>query len=323
MTAETISVQWVVTGAGDVCERKSGPPLYQLPGHQLLAVTRRDPEAGQAFADKHNCRYSGAIEELLAMEGANAVYVATPHEVHHAHTLAAAKAGMHVLVEKPMASSTAECDDMIAACREAGVVLGVAYYRRCYPSILRAKEILVSGGIGTLTHVDLNDQFPPSHRLDLIHFFGGELARIRSETRELPPQSHSTTGERLLGEYRNNGTCSMNIGWHESGPPEQVRITGTEGEIFIEDLKGGSLVWNGVRETFDPLPWTHWGLIENFGRHLQGEAALACSGDEGRKSTVVLDFASTLVVDGDWVAIDYDHPPDPDWMKAQGFNLLG
>jgi len=319
----TTEIRWVVTGAGDVCERKSGPPLYQLPGHSLLAITRRNAEAGEAFAAKHRCRYIDHVEELFSLSEATAVYVATPHAVHREHTVAAARTGKHVLVEKPMAANTAECDEMIQACREAGVVLGVAYYRRCYPSILRAKELLEQGAIGTLVHIEINDQFPASHRLDLMHFFAGDIATIRSETRELPPKSHAAQGERLSGTFCNGGTLSMNIGWHESGPPEQVRITGSEGEIFIDDLKGGSLEWNGTRETFAPLPWTHWGLIENFGLHVQGRAPLACTGEEGRKSTVVLDFASTLVADGDPVDIDYDHPPDPDWMKAQGFNLLG
>ncbi len=317
------AIRWVVTGAGDVCERKSGPPLYKVPGHNLLAVSRRQVKAGEAFAEKHNCRYIGNLEDMLTMPEANAVYVATPHAVHLEQTLAAAKAGKHVLVEKPMAANTAECDQMISACREAGVVLAVAYYRRCYPSILRAKELLAQGRIGDMTHVDMNDQFPPSHRLDLMHFFGGDIASIRSETRELPPHSHAKKGERLLGSFRNTGTFSMNIGWHESGPPEQVRLTGTEGELWIEDLKGGHLFCNGVKETFAPLPWTHWGLIENFGHHLQGTAPIACSGEEGRKSTVVLDFASTLKADGDAVEIDYANPPDPDRMKAEDFRLLG
>lgn len=319
-----MDIQWLLTGAGQVCERKSGPPLYKLPHHHLVAVYRRDRHAGEDFARRHGpCRYVASLEDLLSVAEGNAIYIATPHAAHAGQTLAAAKAGKHVLVEKPMAMNSGECTEMVNACRDAGVILGVAYYRRCYPSILRAKALMDAGGIGSPTHIDINDQFPPSHRLDLMHFFGGAIAAIRSETRELPPHSHAAKGERLLGAFVNGATFSTNIGWHESGFPEQVRISGSDGEIFIDDLKGGSLTHNGARETFDPLPWTHWGLIENFGLHLRGEAPLACSGEEGRKSTVVLDVASTLEAGGDAKPIDYDHPPDPDWMKAQGFNLLG
>lgn len=319
-----MTIHWLLTGAGQVCERKSGPPLYELPDHRLVAVYRRDRAAGEDFARRHGpCRYVDTLDDLLAIEEADAVYVATPHAVHAEQTLAAAAAGKHVLVEKPMAMNSSECTEMVEACRQAGVTLGVAYYRRCYPSILRAKAILDDGGIGTLTHIDINDQFPPSHRLDLMHFFGGAIAAVRSETRDLPPHSHAEKGACLLGTFVDGAGFTTNIGWHESGFPEQVRLTGTDGDIFIDDLKGGSLTHNGKPETFPPLPWTHWGLIENFGLHLQGKAPLACSGEEGRKSTVVLDVASTLDADGDPVPIDYEHPPDPDWMKARGFKLLG
>jgi predicted dehydrogenase len=324
MTSSSFSLTWALIGAGDVCEHKGGPPLYSVPGHRLAAVYRRDRTLGEDFARRHGpSRYVDSLDALIHFPEVDAVYIATPPSAHCAQTIAAAHAGKHVLVEKPMAMSTVECTRMVEACAKAGVTLGVAYYRRCYPSILRAKDLLESGSIGSLTHIDINDQFPASHRLDLMHFFGGDIASIRSESRELPPHSHARHGERLLGSFVNGASLSMNIGWSESGPPEQLTLTGTEGELFIDDLKGGSLICNGISETFPPFRWTHWGLIENFGLHLQGQADLACSGQEGLKSTAVLDFASTLIAGGDPVQIDYQHPPAPDQLKAAGFNLLG
>jgi predicted dehydrogenase len=316
-------LRWGLIGAGDVCERKGGPPLYQVPGHRLVACTRRDAEKGADYARRHGpCRYVPTVDELLAMPEIDAVYVATPPGVHCVQTLAAARAGKHVLVEKPMALHAGECAEMITACRAAGVTLAVAYYRRGYPSILRAAELLRLGEIGTLRDIEINDEFPPSHRLDLVHFFAGDLASVRTEAVDGP------AGARLFAETLSGVRLRMNLGWRESPKPfEQIRLTGDGGEIFIDDLKGGSLEVRhsgGIRrETFPPLPWTHWGLVENFGQALRGEARLACDGAEGRKSSVVLDVVSLLRPGEPAVRVDYNHPPSPDALRASGLNLLG
>ena len=112
------TIRWGIIGCGDVCERKSGPPLYQLPNSELVAVTCRSVERGKDFATRHNCRYDAEIATLLADDSIDSIYVATPDAYHHEHTLAALAAGKQVMVEKPMASNTAQCDEMIAAAAE-------------------------------------------------------------------------------------------------------------------------------------------------------------------------------------------------------------
>lgn len=313
----TISeLRWGIIGAGDVCEKKAGPPLYRLPGHALVAVTRRDREKGMDFARRHgNARYVPDLEALLAIPEINAVYVATPPALHAEQVIAAAEAGKAVLVEKPMGMTAGECARMVDACRAQGVTLGVAYYRRGYPSILRAIELIADGAIGRLTEVWMNDQFPPSHRLDLVHAFCGNVAEVRVEAVE--------KGAVLRGMSLNGCSIRMNLGWNERpGQPEQIRLVGEKGELFVEDLKGGSFTGT-FSERFDPLPWTHWGLIENFGEALRGEAPLLCDGEEGRKSTVILDWVSAIEPDGDAVQVDYASPPEPNVERARLWNLLG
>src|SRR6185503_15963324 len=90
---------------------------------------------------------------LLAREDVDAVVIATPPHVHCAQTVAAARQGKHVLVEKPMALDPAECRAMIAACREAGIRLGVAYRRRLFPQVVRMRQMLDEGAVGRVTLV--------------------------------------------------------------------------------------------------------------------------------------------------------------------------
>ena len=93
-------------------------------------------------------RWHGDWRALVADAEVNAVYIATPVHVHAEQTIAAAEAGKHVLCEKPMAMTASECDRMLAACRASGVTLGIAYYRRFYPAVVRVKQIIASGEIG-------------------------------------------------------------------------------------------------------------------------------------------------------------------------------
>ena len=303
-------VCWGTIGCGDVCERKSGRPLYQVAGSQLIGVTRRDAAKGRDFAQRHGpCRYYESVAALLAEPAINAIYVATPHGCHKEQTIAAARAGKHVLVEKPMANDAGECREMIAACRQAGVILGVAYYRRCYPSMLRLKELLAR--IGRPRTIRINAEFPLSHRLDLVHFLFGDFGTVRAAGTTL----HAVTG---------NGVAAiMEIPWRETGAPETVKVVGDTGQIVVDDLKGGSLTGPGGRERLASLPATHWGLVENFVAHVNGAAALACDGGEGRKSSVILDLVSTLTPDGPEVAVDYPRPPRYDAVRAAGLRLLG
>ncbi len=314
MSTERNHVRWGVIGAGDVCERKSGPPLYQVQGSRLELVHRRDAAAGEAFTRRHAGRYVARLEELLSSPEIDAVYVASPHALHATHTIAALEAGKHVLVEKPMALNQDDCTAMITAARRAGRSLAVAYYRRGYPSIRRIKTLLDEDAIGTVTAMSINNEFPTSHRLDLVHYLLGDVAEIRI----VSGGSEGYRFERPAGriELRTGGgtgpaapvTVTMADTWTETGMPESLLITGEHGRIHLSDLKRGALtVLRGDRiEYLDTggLPFTHTGLIQNVVTHLTDGAPLLCDGLEGRKSTVLLDALAGAEPD-QWTRVDY------------------
>ena len=123
----------------------------ESPSSEIVAVSRASVELAASFAgDVGARRWYPQWQELVADADVESVYVATPVHLHAEQTIAAAEAGKHVLCEKPMAMTVAECDRMIAACRTHGVRLGIAYYRRFYPAVLRVKAIVASGEIGTI-----------------------------------------------------------------------------------------------------------------------------------------------------------------------------
>jgi predicted dehydrogenase len=150
------TVRWGIIGCGNVTEVKSGPGFQKAEGSQLAAVMRRDAALAQDYAQRHGVpRWYNDAQALIDDLGVDAVYIATPPDTHAAYTLAAARAGKPVYVEKPMALNTAECDAMIAACRSADVPLFVAYYRRALPRFLKVKELVDGGVIGTVRFAEM------------------------------------------------------------------------------------------------------------------------------------------------------------------------
>jgi predicted dehydrogenase len=102
-----------------------------------------------AFAEQYRARPFGDLAEMLATAAVNVLIVCTPHPLHAAPAIAAAEAGVHVLVEKPLASTVADCDAMIAAAQHNSVRLGVVSQRRFFEPVMRMKAAIDAGKIGT------------------------------------------------------------------------------------------------------------------------------------------------------------------------------
>jgi predicted dehydrogenase len=148
------AIRWGIIGCGNVTEVKSGPALQKARGSSLVAVMRRNGELAEDYARRHNVpRWYDDAQALIEDPQVDAVYVATPPASHKAYTLASARAGKPVYVEKPMALNYAECREMIHVCHRAGVPLYVAYYRRGLPRFLKVKELISSGAIGEVRFV--------------------------------------------------------------------------------------------------------------------------------------------------------------------------
>ena len=103
-----------------------------------------------AYAGKFGIRLEASVESLCAADDIDIVAVVCPHGVHAEHTVCAADQGKHVIVEKPMATTVAECDRMIEAAERNGVQLMVAHSRRFFPLVKQAKALLDEGAIGKI-----------------------------------------------------------------------------------------------------------------------------------------------------------------------------
>ena len=150
------TIRWGIVGCGDVCEVKSGPGLYKAEDSALVAVMRRNRDLAADYARRHVvARWYDDGDALISDPDVDAIYIATPPNSHMDYTRKAARAGKPVYVEKPMARTFDECQEMIRACEAAGVPLWVAYYRRRLPKFLKVQELLEEGAIGDVRSVSI------------------------------------------------------------------------------------------------------------------------------------------------------------------------
>jgi len=169
-------------GCGEVAETKSGPALYGADHSRLIAVADRNPGRAEQFARRHGVeRWHGNAEDIIGAPDIDAVYVATMTESHRDFVLRCAAAGKPVLTEKPMAMNHAGALEMIEACRQAGVPLWVAYYRRALPRMLKVRDLVQDGAIGPVRMVITRHfQRIPSAEAMRGPFWGWRLDPARS-----------------------------------------------------------------------------------------------------------------------------------------------
>jgi predicted dehydrogenase len=303
-------VRWGVVGAGYVCEKMSGPPLYLVANSSLELVHRRNREEGEEFVIRHGKgRYVESFDELITGNTIDAVYIATPTKLHEAQAMAALKAGKHVLVEHPLTISVEGCERLVRTAESAQRNLGVALYRRGYPSVHKVKTVVESGLIGAPIAASVNSEFSTSQRIDLIHYLLGEIADVSLSTGE-KPDLEGDAGSSLLSLTTHDGVAiSMSTLWVETGIPEGLLIEGDQGIIHLQDLTGGEIliIARGGEEKISlsvpGLPFSHWGIVENFVEALTTGAPLLCSGEGALRLARIMEAVSRAKPGGPAVQI--------------------
>ena len=147
------------------------PPLRMSPRNELVAVASRTQEKGEAYAKEWNIpTVYGSYEAMLAAPDIDVIYLSLPNSLHEHWTIQAAKAGKHVLCEKPLAITVTEVDAIQEVAERAGVVVSEAFMYRHHPQTLKVKELVDSGAIGELRLVrgsfSFNISRPGDVRLD-------------------------------------------------------------------------------------------------------------------------------------------------------------
>jgi predicted dehydrogenase len=313
---------WGVIGCGDVVEHKSGPSIAAAGRSRMTVVMRRDGAAACDFARRHGvAAWTDDAGAVIGSDHVDIVYVATPPSSHLKYVRAAAAAGKHVLVEKPMALNESEARLMVAACADAGVELFVAYYRRFQPHVLRMKELLAAGAIGKAAHASAdiavgsvargiaaggrNWRADPalagggwfvdmaSHRIDLLVWLLGPVADAAGvAARYQPDLAVEQAGVAAL-RMQSGALCSVSADFHSGRDADRFGIYGERGSLTADPLDGHvvTLATPAATEEFrcTPFPAPHLGLVRHIEAVLIDGTPNQASGAGGVATETVLD----------------------------------
>lgn len=318
-----MTIRWGILGCGDVCEVKSGPAFQQASDSELVAVMRRNGRLAEDYARRHGVpAFYDDAERLIADPHVDAVYIATPPGSHLELALKVAARGKPAYVEKPMARTHAECERMLEAFDKASLPLFVAYYRRALPRFLKARQIVESGTLGTVSAVSCRFASPAhrsldpatlpwrvraeraggglfldlaSHSLDILDFLFGPLQDVEGRAANLA--SPHDVEDRVVLQFRTEsgalGTGSWNFASHVG--EDLIVVSGSDGELRLSTFgaEAVELQTNAGVERFDlpNPPHIQAPLIRILVDALHGRATSPSTGVSAARTSRVMDSA--------------------------------
>jgi 1,5-anhydro-D-fructose reductase (1,5-anhydro-D-mannitol-forming) len=267
------TIGWGIIGCGWVARDYVAPGILDAPHARLVALHDPDPDAMRAIAalaPGAACRAN--LDQFLDAPGLDAVYIATPNHLHRPLCEAAARAGKHVLCEKPMATTLADAEAMTRACRDAGVSYGTAFDQRFQARHRLLREIVAAGRLGTVTAARIHyacwtpaDWVPPSqaahdnwridparagggafidlapHGLDLLQWLLGEpLVEVACLFQRRVHDYPVDDGAALVGRFQGGALLTLNVAYNcpDAFPRRTLELIGTEGMAVAHNTMG-------------------------------------------------------------------------------------
>ena len=327
-----MTVRWGIIGAGAIARKQTAQAIQDSKNGELVSVMRTSLEGAQEFAHEFGAsRAYDSVASLLSDRDVDAVYVATPVYLHASHTIAAAEAGKHVLVEKPMALTTAECHEMMRACRDSSVKLMVCYYQRFNARHQKVRELLQDGVIGQVTMAQARQAFlyPPGpgrwrqnpalggggaimdvgvHCIDTLRFVLGEVEAVTALVDTLAFDYLVDDTATLLLRFENGVqgvvSAAFSVARVDEAAIDYLELTGTGGRIWTaplgaKDSSGEIRVTTpDVEETFSYTQRTHVALIEAFGHSILHREPVPVPGEDGLAGMEIVAAASESAKSG-------------------------
>lgn len=312
------TIRWGIIGVGDVTERKSGPALQKTANSELVAVMRRSADKAKDYAERHQVpKWYNQADELIADPDVNAIYIATPPSSHKEYTLQVAAAGKPVFVEKPMALTSTECEEMITACEEANVPLYVAYYRRKLARFEKMRELIQEGAIGTpravlIKHFKKEHSLPgQSWKVDPLINGGGYFVDMQAHTLDWldyvfgPAINVQGISKNQAKHYEAEDAVAMSVSFPYgvlatgifsyscNREEESVTVYGSSGEVSMGFFQASpvTLVNDAGEQVFDlpDPPHVHQPLVETIVQELLGGAPSPSNGYTALRTTRVIE----------------------------------
>ncbi|HWS00780.1 MAG TPA: Gfo/Idh/MocA family oxidoreductase [Prolixibacteraceae bacterium] len=256
-------VLWGVIGSGGIARRRTIPEgILPAKNGRLISVFDIGREVNEAVANQFNAVASQTIEELL-QSGIDAVYIATPVNVHLEQVILAAQAGKHIFCEKPLGLTIQEAEEMGAVCKKEGVYLGTAYMMRFAAQHQAALEMIQQGKLGKPVYgrAQLSCWYPPisgawrqdpatsgggalmdmgSHCIDLLEMFFGEVSAVSCMIRNSVHDYPSEDSAIVFLVFKNGamGTVDSFFCIPDNSSKNILELYGSKGSILASGTIG-------------------------------------------------------------------------------------
>jgi 1,5-anhydro-D-fructose reductase (1,5-anhydro-D-mannitol-forming) len=245
-------MRWGIVGAGLHADQRIVPALAKTGTERLHGVVGSSEAAATAFAQRTRAaRAYATIEALVADPAVDAVFITTPNDQHRRQTEIAVAAGKHVLVEKPMALSEADCRAMIEAARKANVRLGVGFQARHHPVHRAMRELVTAGELGEVVLVrgEWHSSYGPwknwradprragsdvlgaigVHVLDLVCWLAGAEVREVSALIDRSPETRQDQTIACTLAFANGAIGTATFTRRAAWPLNSISVWGTKG----------------------------------------------------------------------------------------------
>jgi predicted dehydrogenase len=259
----TKKIKWGVIGSGGIARRRTLPEGFMPAANaELTAVFDVDAAINAAVARQSNARAAASVEELLRSE-LDAIYIASPPLAHCEQTLACARAGKHVLCEKPLGLTVAQAQTMVAACEEAKVHLGTAFMMRFQVQHQAALGLLRDGRLGqpVFARAQLSCWYPPlegawrqdpslggggslmdmgGHCIDLLEMFFGPVRAVHCFTRRAV-QAYAAEDSAVASLAFSNGALGVVDAFFclpDEASQNRLELYGSNGSILARGTLG-------------------------------------------------------------------------------------
>lgn len=257
-------LKWGIAGCGRFAEHTFIPSLKLLRKSELTSLYSNDIKRAKFLAEKFGVeKFYSNYDEFLN-SGINAVYVASANVNHYYQVIKAAKAGKHILCEKPLAMNSREAEEMIKECEKNNVHLAVNYVYRFHPLVVKSKEIIEKQMLGKIINIILsfNIDFPPgnnfrfiksqsgggalrdlgTHMIDLLRFWGGDISSINGIMDNTIYKSEVEDLAAAIVKFKNGGFGYFNVSYNSKRAFNRIEILGHKGSLSLDNLIGGRLI---------------------------------------------------------------------------------
>lgn len=265
-------VKWGVIGAGGIADRRTIPGMLLAQNAELVAIMEVNMELAEKIRAKYNAKKAyDNVDALLTDPDVEAVYIASPVIFHKEQAIKAAKAGKHILIEKPLALTVKDGEEVLEACKKNKVKIAAGFMMRFHPYHQKLKEMIQGGAIGSVVscgaqftcwYPDMENAWRQNkaqsgggalmdmgvHCIDLIQFITGEKAiKVAALNKTKTFQYEVEDSSSVLFELDNGAFCHVDSNFNipDAAAKWRIEFYGTKGRIIADEtigqVEGGKL----------------------------------------------------------------------------------